>query len=87
MENDSGGKDTQLHISFIRPASDAIGMRQSEINKLITDMVDEIDSPEQKQFIREILAFERSKMDLENPHYKDTYQDQIEKYALTEEEG
>lgn len=62
-------------------------MKQSDINKLITDMVDEIDSTEEKQFIRDILAFERSKMDREQPHYKDTYQDHIEQYALNEEEG
>ena len=61
-------------------------MRESDINKLITDKVDEIEDRDSKQFIREIMAFERSKMDREQPHYKDEYQDMIEQYALTEEE-
>lgn len=57
-------------------------MKEGDISKLITDQVDEIESIERKQFIKDILAFERSKMDLDQPHYKKHYQDKIEEYAL-----
>ncbi len=48
-------------------------MKQEDVNRLITDRVDEIDDPDIKRFIRDILRFERSKMDLDQPHFKDDY--------------
>ena len=38
-----------------------------------------------RQFINEILTFERSKMDREQPHFKDEYNELIEKYMDVDE--
>lgn len=61
-------------------------MKQEDVNRLITDRVDEIDDPDIKRFIRDILRFERSKMDLDQPHFKDDYKNLIQQYALKDNE-
>ncbi len=61
-------------------------MKQEDVNRLITDRVDEIDDPDIKRFIRDILRFERSKMDLDQPHFKDDYKSLIQQYALKDNE-
>jgi hypothetical protein len=61
-------------------------MKQEDVNRLITDRVDEIDDPDIKRFIRDILRFERSKMDLDQPHFKDDYKNLIQQYALKDDE-
>lgn len=57
-------------------------MKEEDVNRLITSEVDEIEDKELKQFIRSILAFERSKMDRDQPHYRQEYQDLITEHAL-----
>jgi hypothetical protein len=59
-------------------------MRKSDINKQIMDQIDEVEDADRKQFLKEALAFERSKMDRDQPHYKDSYDDLIQKYAISE---
>lgn len=59
-------------------------MDADEVNQLITDEVDKIDSRERKQFIREILKFERGNLDKENYEYKDKYKNMIKEYAEEE---
>ena len=61
-------------------------MKQEDVNRLITDKVDDIDDREVKHFIRDILRFERSKLDLDQPHYKKEYKNLIQKYALEDDE-
>jgi hypothetical protein len=61
-------------------------MKQEDVNRLITDRVDEIDDPDVKRFIRDILRFERSKMDRDQPHFKDDYKSLIQQYALEDDE-
>lgn len=56
-------------------------MKKRDVNRLIVDQVDEIDDAKQKKFIKEILQFEREHLDLDQPHYKETYRDLIEEYA------
>lgn len=55
-------------------------MNKSDVNSLILDHVDQIEDENKRQFINEILTFERSKMDRERPHFTDEYDELIEKY-------
>jgi hypothetical protein len=59
-------------------------MRESEVNRLIREEVDSIEDKATKQFIREILSFEREHMDLDQPHYKSDFKELIEEYAPDE---
>lgn len=56
-------------------------MEKPEVNRLITDKVEEIEDPDQRQFIREILQFERDKLDQPMPRYTDDYTDLINEYV------
>lgn len=60
-------------------------MNKSDVNSLILKHVDKIEDDDKRQFINEILTFERSKMDRERPHFKDEYDDLIEEYMDTDE--
>jgi len=60
-------------------------MNKSDVNSLILEHVDKIEDDDKRQFINEILTFERSKMDRERPHFKDEYDDLIEEYMDTDE--
>lgn len=61
-------------------------MQRSDVNSLILDQVDEIEESDLRRFINDILRFERSKMDREQPQYSDRYNELIERYALPDEE-
>jgi len=61
-------------------------MKQSDVNRLITDEVDQIEDSDVKQFIRDILAFERSKIDQNQPHFKNEYEDLIKKYTAEDDD-
>jgi hypothetical protein len=56
-------------------------MDQGEVNELIQQKVDDIDDSARRQFIQELLKFEQSKLDLDQPQYKDKYTHLIEEYA------
>lgn len=60
-------------------------MDVDEVNQLISNEVDDIESSNKKQFIRELLKFERSNLGKENYEYKKTYQNLIKEYS--EKEG
>ena len=60
-------------------------MNKSDVNSLILEHVDKIEDDNKRQFINDILTFERSKMDREHPHFKDEYHDLIEKYMDEDE--
>ncbi|EMA66344.1 hypothetical protein C461_11939 [Halorubrum aidingense JCM 13560] len=60
-------------------------MNKSDVNSLILEHVDKIEDDKKRQFINDILTFERSKMDRERPHFKDEYDDLIEEYMDTDE--
>lgn len=59
-------------------------MDADEVNQLITDEVDKVSSRDCKQFIREILKFERGNLDKENYEYKDKYKNMIKEYTKGE---
>lgn len=61
-------------------------MKEEDVNRLITDEVDNIEDSDIKNFIRDILAFERSKIDQEQPHFKQEYKDKINEYGLDQNE-
>lgn len=56
-------------------------MNQGEVNELIQQKVDDIDDSARRQFIQELLKFEQSKLDLDQPQYKNKYTHLIEEYA------
>lgn len=60
-------------------------MDQGDVNELIRQKVDDTDDSAQRQFIQELLKFEQSKLDLDQPRYKDRYTDLIEEYAPEDE--
>jgi len=56
-------------------------MDKPEVNRLITDEVDEIDDKQQRQFIKEILKFERDNLDQPMPRYTSDYKDLVDDYV------
>lgn len=56
-------------------------MDQGEVSELIQEKVGNINNSAQRRFIQELLKFEQSKIDLDQPRYKDTYTELIEEYA------
>ncbi|QLH84810.1 hypothetical protein [Halosimplex pelagicum] len=60
-------------------------MEQPDVNSMILERVDDLEDEDLRRFINEILRFERSKMDREHPHFKDEYNDLIDKYAVDSE--
>jgi hypothetical protein len=49
--------------------------------------MDQIEDDELRTFINEILRFERSKLDRENYHYSDEYENLIEKHVVNGKDG
>lgn len=63
-------------------------MDSDQINRLITDEVDDIADPQIRKFIRDILAHERRHIDREQYEYKNKYKGLIGEYASgTDHEG
>lgn len=58
-------------------------MNVDEVNRLITNEVDDIEDGDTKQFIRKILKFERGNMGKDNYEYKKTYRNLIKDYTNT----
>ena len=61
-------------------------MIETDVHSLILEKTDKIQDDELRSFINEVLRFERSKLDRENYHYSNEYNDLINKYAMTGEE-
>lgn len=53
-------------------------MEKEDVNELILDKVDEIEDSHIRQFIDDILRFERSELDKAQPHYKTDYKTYLE---------
>ncbi|WP_224268523.1 hypothetical protein [Haloprofundus salinisoli] len=62
-------------------------MEKEDVNRRITAEVDKIGDGDLREFIQEALAFERSKMDRDQPHFKSTYRKLLKQYAPNPEEG
>jgi len=58
-------------------------MKQSDVNDLITDRVDEMENGVQREFVNWVLQFERENMDKENAPYKQDYRNKIEDLDLS----
>lgn len=56
-------------------------MDVDEVNRLITEEVDEIEDKEVKRFVRDLLTFERPRMGGENYAYKEEYKNKIREYT------
>jgi hypothetical protein len=60
-------------------------MKDSEISSLINEKVDETEEEDIREFLHDILEFEYPKLDRNQPQYRDTYNEYIDRYALNEE--
>lgn len=60
-------------------------MRPPEVNRLITDKVDEIEDDKQRDFIKEILKFERDHLDQPMPRYTDDYKQKVAEYVSADQ--
>jgi hypothetical protein len=56
-------------------------MNVDEVNRVITDEVEQIEDRDVKQFVRDLLKFERPRMDGENYAYKEKYKNKIREYT------
>ena len=61
-------------------------MDREDVNELILDEVDDIKDDSVRQFVDDILRFERSNLDMEMPRYKSDYNDYINSYIDNWEE-
>ena len=61
-------------------------MEREDVNRRITAAVDEIEDEQVRQFIQDALAFERSKMDRSQPHFKKDYRRLLKEYSPTDSE-
>lgn len=59
-------------------------MKETDVHSLILEKTDEIEDDEVRNFINEILRFERSKLDHENYQYSDRYNELIDEHALVD---
>ena len=54
----------------------------SRINPIIMDKLEDRDlPPDLREFLRDILKFERGKLDQDKPHYMSEYENLINKYV------
>lgn len=60
-------------------------MDADEVNRVITDEVGNIEDKQRKQFVREILKFERGNLDKDNYEYKEKYKNLIKEYTQSGE--
>jgi hypothetical protein len=62
-------------------------MKETDVHSLILEKTDRIENDNIRNFINEILRFERSKLDRENYHYSDEYENLIEKHVVNGKDG
>jgi len=60
-------------------------MEEEQVNRVITNEVDEIEDQDIKKFIRQVLSHERKHIDRENFEYKPKYKDLIKDLTGTDE--
>ncbi|CCL97828.1 hypothetical protein [Haloquadratum walsbyi] len=59
-------------------------MDTDQVNKLITDEIEEIEDTSVKKFIKDVLAHERKHIDRERYEYKSKYKNYLQKYSPEE---
>lgn len=55
-------------------------MEREDVNELILQKVDGIDDDSIRNFVEDILRFERAELDKKHPHYKDDYKTYLENH-------
>jgi DNA sulfur modification protein DndD len=55
-------------------------MREERVNRRITESIENIPLEPLRQFLKDRLRFERSKMDRDQPYFKNSYREATEKY-------
>jgi DNA sulfur modification protein DndD len=56
-------------------------MREETVNRRITNSIDQIPLEPLQQFLKDSIRFERSKMDKDQPYFKNDYREKTHKYA------
>lgn len=55
-------------------------MEREDVNELILQKVDEIDDDQVRNFVEDVLRFERAELDKQQPHYKSDFDDYLGRY-------
>jgi len=55
-------------------------MEREDVNELILQKVDEIDDDQVRNFVEDVLRFERAELDKQQPHYKSDFGDYLQRY-------
>jgi len=55
-------------------------MEREDVNELILQKVDEIDDDQVRNFVEDVLRFERAELDKQQPHYKNDFGDYLQRY-------
>lgn len=57
-------------------------MKETEVHSMILEKTDDIEDDDLRNFINDILRFERSKLDRENYQFSDRYTSLIDDYTM-----
>ena len=55
-------------------------MEREDVNELILQKVDNIDDEQVRNFVEDVLRFERAELDKQQPHYKSDFQNYLQRY-------
>jgi len=55
-------------------------MEREDVNELILQKVNEIDADQVRNFVEDVLRFERAELDKQQPHYKNDFGDYLQRY-------
>ena len=55
-------------------------MEREDVNELILQKVDKIDDNQVRNFVEDVLRFERAELDKQQPHYKSDFSDYLQRY-------
>ena len=55
-------------------------MEREDVNELILQKVDKIDDEQVRNFVEDVLRFERAELDKKQPHYKGDFRDYLQRY-------
>lgn len=58
-------------------------MEREDVNELILQKVDEIDDDQVRNFVEDVLRFERAELDKQQPHYKNDFDNYLQRYIDT----
>ncbi len=55
-------------------------MQREDVNELILQKVQELDDDQIRNFVEDVLRFERAELDKQQPHYKGDFREYLQRY-------